>query len=91
MAVPRHKHTRSKVGKTRMHKHIAHLSLNICPRCKKPVLSHTACLNCGYYKGKEVINVLASLTKKEQKIREKEIRQAEKQDKALSAEELSKK
>ena len=76
MAVPRHKHTRAKVGKTRMHKNIKFLSLNICPKCKKPVLSHTACLNCGFYKGKEVINVLAELTKKEKKVREKEIKEA---------------
>ncbi len=81
MAVPRHKHTRAKVGKTRMHKYIHRVALNICPKCKKPVLSHTACLNCGYYKGKEVINVLADLTKKEKKVREKEIKTAEKETK----------
>ena len=33
------------------------MRLNVCPKCKKPVLSHTVCLNCGFYKGKEVINV----------------------------------
>jgi large subunit ribosomal protein L32 len=77
MAVPRHSHTRSKVGKTRMHKYIAHQFLNVCPKCKKPVLSHTVCKNCGYYKGKEAINVLANLTKKEQKAKEKEIKSAE--------------
>ncbi len=94
MAVPRHKHTRAKVGKTRMHKHINYLRLNVCPKCKKPVLSHTACLNCGFYKGKEVINVLASLTKKEQKAKQKEIKSAEKetkQDEPLTAEALSQK
>jgi large subunit ribosomal protein L32 len=94
MAVPRHKHTRAKVGKTRMHKYINRVRLNICPKCKKPVLSHTACLNCGYYKGKEVINVLANLTKKEKKIREKEIKTAEKetqQEKPLTTEALSQK
>ena len=78
MAVPRHKHTRAKVGKTRMHKHITRVLLNVCPKCKKPVLSHTACKNCGYYKGLEVINVLASLTKKEQKQKQKEIKSADK-------------
>lgn len=94
MAVPRHKHTRAKVGKTRMHKYIAHLRLNLCPKCKKPVLSHTVCLNCGFYKGKEVINVLADLTKKEKKVREKEIKSAQKEQKKespLTMEELSKK
>ena len=81
MAVPRHKHTRSKVGKTRMHKNIKRVVLGVCPKCKKPVLSHTVCRNCGIYKGQEVINVLASLTKKEKKAREKEIKQAEAQQK----------
>jgi large subunit ribosomal protein L32 len=81
MAVPRHSHTRSKVGKTRMHKNIKRVVLNVCPKCKKPILSHTVCKNCGYYKGVEVVNVLAELTKKEKKIREKEIKQVEKEGK----------
>lgn len=94
MAVPRHKHTRSKVGQSRMHKNIKLLHLNICPKCKKPVLSHTACLNCGFYKEKEIINVLANLTKKEQKAKQKEITTAEndtKQAKPVTMEDLSKK
>jgi large subunit ribosomal protein L32 len=81
MAVPRHKHTRAKVGKTRMHKHIKKVLLNVCPKCKKPILSHTICKNCGYYNGKEVVNVLAKLTKKEQKAKQKEIKTAEAQEK----------
>lgn len=88
MAVPRHSHTRSKVGKTRMHKYVKRVVLTLCPKCSKPILSHTACKNCGYYKGKEVINVLGKLTKKEKKAKEKEIKQTErenKQDKTLTA------
>lgn len=81
MAVPRHKHTRSKVGQSRMHKHLSAIDLNVCPKCGKAILSHTTCRNCGYYKGNEVINVLAKLTKKEKKIREKEIKTAEKESK----------
>jgi large subunit ribosomal protein L32 len=94
MAVPKQGHTRAKVGKSRMHKYIEPVRLNICPKCKKPVLSHTVCLNCGYYKGQEVINVLAKLTKKEKKVKQKEIQQAEKdekQDKPMTMEDLSKK
>jgi large subunit ribosomal protein L32 len=93
MAVPRHSHTRSKVGKTRMHKYIAPVILNVCPKCRKPVLSHTACKNCGYYKGEEVIDVLSQLTKKEKKHKEAELKKAEKEankDKPLTMEELSK-
>ena len=94
MAVPKQGHTRAKVGKSRMHKYIKPVHLNICPKCKKPVLSHTVCLNCGFYKGKEVINVLASLTKKEKKIKEREIKEAGKEskdEKPMTMEEMSKK
>jgi len=76
-----------------MHKYAKLVHLNICPKCKKPVLSHTVCLNCGFYKGNEVINVLANLTKKDKKIREKQIKKAEKTQKKespLTMEELSK-
>ena len=77
-----------------MHKYIKNVYLNICPKCKKPVLSHTVCFNCGFYKGEEVINVLANLTKKDKKTREKQIKEAEKepkQEKPLTIEEMSKK
>lgn len=80
MAVPRHSHTRSKVGKSRMHKYIKNVLPNVCPKCKKPVLSHTVCLNCGTYKGVSVIDVMAKLSKKEQKQKEKEIKATEKSE-----------
>ena len=93
MAVPKQRHTKSKRNKRRMHLYITKATLTVCPKCKKPVLPHTVCKNCGYYKGQEVINVLAKLTKKERKAKEKEIKKAEKEHKheELSVEELSKK
>lgn len=71
-------------------------SLSVCPKCGKPVLPHTVCLNCGYYKEREVIDVLKDLSKKERKEREKERAVREKEEgqgaeKPLSWEELSKK
>lgn len=60
---------------------------------------HRACPYCGFYQGREVVNVFAKLDKKEKKKREKEqaalekekIREEKRQAKVLSAEELSKK
>lgn len=79
MAVPRHRHTTSKVHQRRMHIFITPASLTTCKKCKKPVLPHTVCKNCGYYKGNQVIDVMKKLTKKEKKLKEKEIKQADKQ------------
>ncbi|HPT83820.1 MAG TPA: 50S ribosomal protein L32, partial [Limnochordia bacterium] len=30
---------------------------SICPNCREPKLPHRACLSCGYYKGRQVIQV----------------------------------
>lgn len=49
-----------------------------CPKCSKPILGHRACTNCGFYKGREVVNVLEKLDKKERKKREKELATQEK-------------
>lgn len=46
--------------------------LAVCAKCEKAVLPHRICAYCGFYDGKEVIDVLAKLTKKEKKHREKE-------------------
>jgi len=76
-----------------MHLFIKRRSLVSCPKCAKLVLPHTVCHNCGYYKGREVIDVMKKLNKKERKQKEKEMK-AKEQDKGgkeLSMEEMSKK
>jgi large subunit ribosomal protein L32 len=35
------------------------LSLAECPNCHEKKLPHQACLKCGYYKGREVIDTAA--------------------------------
>ena len=94
MAVPKRKHTKSARNQRRMHIYLKQPRLAACPKCGKPVLPHTVCQNCGYYKGVEIIDVLKKLTKKEKKKKEKEIAAKEKETKKtkpLSMEELSRK
>ncbi len=77
-----------------MHIFLSKPALTSCPKCGKPVLAHTVCQNCGYYKGVEVIDVLKKLTKKERKKKEKEIAskgEEEKKTKPITMEGLSKK
>jgi large subunit ribosomal protein L32 len=93
MAVPKHKRPKSKQRKTRMHIFLEKPTLTKCPKCGNFILPHTVCPFCGYYKGRQVIDVLAKLSKKEKKKREKEIKMKEKEEKKkpLSWKELSKK
>jgi len=92
MAVPKRHKTSSTRDQRRMHIFVTAPVLTVCSKCNKPVKAHIVCKNCGYYKGKEIINVLGKLTKKERKQVEKEIRSTEKeqQDKPITMDGLSK-
>ena len=97
MGVPKQKHTKSRRNKRRMHIFLKAATLTKCPKCGQLILPHTICLNCGYYKGTEAIDVLKKLTKKERKKREKEMKAKEKatgkeaEEKPLTWEGMSKK
>ncbi len=81
MAVPRHKHTRSSVGQRRMHIFITPAVLTVCQKCNASIKPHTVCKHCGYYKGREVIDVLGKLNKKERKLKEQEMKETQKNQK----------
>jgi len=49
----------------------------VCKKCGTQALPHTVCLNCGEYKGRQVIDVLAKLNKKERKAKEQELAEKE--------------
>lgn len=58
MAVPKKKTTRACRDRRRANQSIIKLpNLSECPQCHSPKLSHRACPTCGYYKGRQVIEV----------------------------------
>lgn len=91
--VVRMRHTSSATGQRRAHHALRAASFSLCAHCHKEIRPHTVCPNCGYYAGRQVIDVLAKLDKKERKKKEKELHAHEQTEEAkkkeLSAEELS--
>ena len=71
--VIRMRHTKSKRNRVRSHHALKAARFNLCSQCGKPVTPHIVCQNCGYYRGRKVIDVLAKLDKKDRKKKEKEL------------------
>ena len=57
MAVPKKKTTKSAKNQRRSHHALKKPILAKCSNCDKAVLPHHVCLNCGHYKGKQVIEI----------------------------------
>jgi len=94
MPVPKQRHTKSRRDRRRSHHALKQKASSVCPKCGEPILPHTICSNCGFYSGKEIIDVMAKLNKKEKKKKEKEMAAQEKEQgaqKSISMEEMSKK
>lgn len=92
--VIRMKHTKGKRNRVRSHHALTPVRAARCSHCGQPSLPHIMCKNCGYYAGRQVIDVLAKLDKKERKKKEKELHAHEEeaamsQGGTLNAEELS--
>ena len=63
MANPKKQRTKSAVGKNRSHLALKKIALNVCPKCGKAVLPHTACPFCGFYKDRVAVAVKTAKTK----------------------------
>ena len=57
MAVPKKKVTRSRRNKRRAHDALAPGSYHECPNCGELKRPHHLCTACGYYDGREVVEI----------------------------------
>ena len=73
----RMRHTQSHRNNRRSHHGLEAVALAVCQKCRAKILPHRVCQNCGTYAGREIIDVLAKLTKKERKLKEKELKAKE--------------
>ncbi len=64
MALPKRKHSAARGRKRRTHWKIKVTNLLTCPQCKQLKLAHKACLVCGYYDGRQVIEIKIKEKKK---------------------------
>ncbi len=64
MANPKRRHSTSRQNKRRAQWKLSGPRLAPCPQCKQPKLPHFMCGNCGYYNGKEIVDVEKEKEKK---------------------------
>ncbi len=57
MPNPKRRHSKARTAKRRAHDHLIKKSTSLCPQCGVDVMPHRVCKDCGYYKGREVIEV----------------------------------
>ena len=94
MPPPKRGHTHGRTRRRRSHHALKPAQFLACAHCGAAALPHRVCMECGYYKGKEVIDVLAKTEKKakRRKAKAEEVKKEERAgEKPATLEELSKK
>ena len=57
MPNPKRRHSKARRGKRRAHDALRVPQTVLCPNCQEPRMQHRVCPKCGYYKGREVVQV----------------------------------
>ncbi|MBU0503446.1 MAG: 50S ribosomal protein L32 [Candidatus Omnitrophota bacterium] len=64
MPLPKKRHSKTRGRKRRTHWKIKLAGLVPCPHCKKPKMPHRICLACGFYDGKQAVEIKIKKKKK---------------------------
>ena len=81
MPVPKRKRSRARRDSRFANKGIKVKAIASCLTCKDPIVPHTACKNCGFYKGVKVL-----VTKADRKVKRLAVKAAKAPVKKASAE-----
>jgi large subunit ribosomal protein L32 len=66
MALPKRRHSKARRDKKKTHKKLSVGSLSKCQHCQKMKKPHAVCPYCGYYKGKQVVEVKVKKKEKDE-------------------------
>ncbi|MDD2690104.1 MAG: 50S ribosomal protein L32 [Candidatus Omnitrophica bacterium] len=64
MPLPKKRHSKARGRRRRTHWKLSLTNLIPCPQCKQPKLPHRICQVCGYYNGRQVIEIKVKEKKK---------------------------
>ncbi|HKG48351.1 MAG TPA: 50S ribosomal protein L32 [Pyrinomonadaceae bacterium] len=57
MPNPKRRHSKARRDKRRAHDALRAPQTNLCPNCREPRMPHRVCPKCGFYNGREVVQV----------------------------------
>src|SRR3989344_4550777 len=69
--VVRMRHNRSQTHQRRSHHALAERTLSTCTHCGASHLPHHMCLTCGFYKGRQVMDIVSEKAKRDRRLKEK--------------------
>lgn len=59
MPNPKRRHSKRRKNNRRAHDALTAQALTECPNCHEQKLPHRVCPHCGFYKGREIVEVVA--------------------------------
>ncbi|MFA6511845.1 MAG: 50S ribosomal protein L32 [Patescibacteria group bacterium] len=57
MSVPKKRQSKSRTARRRNNIRASRVQLVACTHCQQPRAPHRVCTNCGYYRGRKVVDV----------------------------------